>query len=81
MEKVADTILFPCKYQTNGCLLNLIHKNKLEHEDGCDFRPVTSKLLSFFSCIVGCCSSTCVLVQVPHVNGKGVWRMSCNIFG
>ncbi|CAF1126397.1 unnamed protein product, partial [Didymodactylos carnosus] len=39
MEKVADTILFPCKYQTNGCLLNLIHKHKLEHEDICDFRP------------------------------------------
>jgi hypothetical protein len=40
MEKVADTILFPCKYQTNGCLLNLMHKTKLEHEDSCDFRPV-----------------------------------------
>jgi hypothetical protein len=39
MEKVADTILFPCKYQTNGCLLNLVHKHKLEHEDCCDFRP------------------------------------------
>ncbi|CAF0782429.1 unnamed protein product [Adineta ricciae] len=39
MEKVADTILFPCKYQTNGCLLSLMHKHKLEHEDGCDFRP------------------------------------------
>ena len=40
MEKVADTILFPCKYQNNGCQLSLIHKNKLEHEDSCDFRPV-----------------------------------------
>ncbi|CAF2399875.1 unnamed protein product [Rotaria sp. Silwood2] len=39
MEKVADTILFPCKYQTNGCLLSLTHKHKLEHEDSCDFRP------------------------------------------
>ncbi|CAF0860290.1 unnamed protein product [Rotaria sordida] len=39
MEKVADTIVFPCKYQTNGCLLNLMHKHKLEHEDSCDFRP------------------------------------------
>ncbi|UJR36360.1 hypothetical protein I4U23_029086 [Adineta vaga] len=39
MEKVADTILFPCKYQTNGCLISLMHKHKLEHEDGCDFRP------------------------------------------
>lgn len=40
MEKVADTILFPCKYQNNGCQLSLIHKGKLEHEDSCDFRPV-----------------------------------------
>ena len=43
MEKVADTIVFPCKYQTNGCLLSLMHKQKLEHEDSCDFRPVSSK--------------------------------------
>lgn len=40
IEKVADTILFPCKYQSNGCQLSLMHKNKLEHEDTCDFRPV-----------------------------------------
>lgn len=42
MEKVADTILFPCKYQTNGCHLSLTHKQKLEHEESCDFRPVSS---------------------------------------
>jgi E3 ubiquitin-protein ligase SIAH1 len=46
MEKVADTIVFPCKYQTNGCLLSLMHKHKLEHEDSCDFRPVNN-LFSF----------------------------------
>ncbi len=46
MEKVADTILFPCKYQTNGCLLNLVHKHKLEHEDCCDFRPVKDQFFS-----------------------------------
>ena len=40
MEKVADTIFFPCKYQANGCLVSLMHKQKLEHEDSCDFRPV-----------------------------------------
>jgi E3 ubiquitin-protein ligase SIAH1 len=49
MEKVADTIVFPCKYQTNGCLLSLMHKHKLEHEDCCDFRPVNIQL--FFSLI------------------------------
>jgi E3 ubiquitin-protein ligase SIAH1 len=49
MEKVADTILFPCKYQTNGCVLNLMHKHKLEHEDCCDFRPVKMFFSSFSS--------------------------------
>lgn len=42
MEKVADTILFPCKYQNNGCSTSLMHKHKLEHEDSCDFRPVNN---------------------------------------
>ena len=49
MEKVADTILFPCKYQNNGCQLNLIHKTKLDHEDSCDFRPVRVQIYSFNS--------------------------------
>ena len=48
MEKVADTILFPCKYQTNGCQLNLTHKLKLEHEESCDFRPVGAAEASQF---------------------------------
>jgi len=48
MEKVADTIVFPCKYQTNGCLLSLMHKHKLEHEDCCDFRPVKNLFLLNF---------------------------------
>ena len=45
MEKVADTILFPCKYQSIGCHSDLMHKHKLEHEDCCDFRPVRSPVL------------------------------------
>lgn len=52
MEKVADTILFPCKYQTNGCHLNLTHKFKLDHEESCDYRPVlllTLKMIVYFS--------------------------------
>jgi hypothetical protein len=64
MEKVADTILFPCKYQTNGCLLSLMHKHKLEHEDCCDFRPVTILLSSdslslFLKYICPCPGASC----------------------
>lgn len=43
MEKVADTIVFPCKYQNGGCHSSLNHKDKLLHEESCDFRPVTIK--------------------------------------
>jgi hypothetical protein len=67
MEKVADTILFPCKYQTNGCVLNLMHKHKLEHEDCCDFRPVKiffflhflHLLVDFFQYMCPCPGASC----------------------
>lgn len=74
MEKVADTIMFPCKYQTNGCHVNLIHKHKLEHEDGCDFRPVGSSSLreTDVSIFIFLLSSTCVPVQAPRASGKEV---------
>ena len=39
MEKVANTVFFPCKYSSNGCGVMLLHTEKMEHEDACEFRP------------------------------------------
>ncbi|XP_013422072.1 E3 ubiquitin-protein ligase SIAH1 [Lingula anatina] len=39
MEKVAMTVMFPCKYMSNGCAVNLLHTEKTEHEETCEFRP------------------------------------------
>lgn len=39
MEKVASTVLFPCRYSTSGCSTNLLHTQKAEHEELCEYRP------------------------------------------
>ncbi|UYV68356.1 SIAH2 [Cordylochernes scorpioides] len=39
MEKVASTVMFPCKYSSSGCTLHLVHSDKPDHEEGCEFRP------------------------------------------
>lgn len=39
MEKVASTVLFPCKYSSGGCGMTLLHTEKVEHEETCEFRP------------------------------------------
>ena len=39
MEKVAETVMFPCKYVSSGCTLRLLHKDKRAHEEGCEYRP------------------------------------------
>ena len=39
MEKVASTVMFPCKYSTSGCAVSLLHTEKGEHEEACEFRP------------------------------------------
>lgn len=38
MEKVANSVLFPCKYASTGCVLCLPYPEKLKHEDICKFR-------------------------------------------
>jgi E3 ubiquitin-protein ligase SIAH1 len=38
MEKVAATVLFPCRYSNNGCPQTLLHTDKGEHEETCEFR-------------------------------------------
>lgn len=39
MEKVANTVFFPCKYSLTGCTALLSHSDKPEHEEACEFRP------------------------------------------
>jgi len=39
MEKVASTVMFPCRYQSSGCGLCLLHTEKTDHEETCEFRP------------------------------------------
>ena len=38
MEKVAGSVLFPCRYVSNGCNATMPHTDKSSHEDGCEFR-------------------------------------------
>ena len=38
MEKVAVTVSFPCKYSSSGCPVTLIHTEKTDHEETCEFR-------------------------------------------
>lgn len=39
MEKVADSVQFPCKYITSGCREKMHHSTKRQHEEQCPFRP------------------------------------------
>ncbi|KAM7286556.1 E3 ubiquitin-protein ligase Siah1 [Ixodes scapularis] len=39
MEKVANSVFFPCKYSSTGCPALLSHSEKPEHEETCEFRP------------------------------------------
>ncbi|XP_050426973.1 E3 ubiquitin-protein ligase SIAH1A-like [Adelges cooleyi] len=39
MEKVASTVMFPCKYSSSGCPVSLLHSEKIEHEELCERGP------------------------------------------
>lgn len=39
MEKVASTVLFPCKFSTSGCQVSMLHTDKGDHEEVCEYRP------------------------------------------
>lgn len=39
LEKIANTVKFPCKFAQSGCALSFHHYEKVEHEDVCEFRP------------------------------------------
>ncbi|CAI2351023.1 unnamed protein product [Caenorhabditis sp. 36 PRJEB53466] len=39
LEKIANTVRFPCKFSNSGCPLNFHHIDKIEHEELCEYRP------------------------------------------
>lgn len=39
MEKLATTMMFPCKYSSSGCLASFLYTDKLDHEDSCEYKP------------------------------------------
>ncbi|CAI5449504.1 unnamed protein product [Caenorhabditis angaria] len=39
LEKIANTVRFPCKFSNSGCALNFHHYEKVEHEELCEYRP------------------------------------------
>ncbi|TGZ67463.1 hypothetical protein CRM22_004772 [Opisthorchis felineus] len=39
MEKLASSVLFPCKFSTSGCPETFHYTSKAEHESVCEFRP------------------------------------------
>ncbi|CAH8556393.1 unnamed protein product [Schistosoma bovis] len=39
MEKLASSVLFPCKYSTSGCPETFHYTSKSEHEAACEYRP------------------------------------------
>lgn len=52
MEKLAVTMMFPCKYMTSGCSATLPYLEKPDHEDSCEFKP--------YQCP---CPGTCLLIN------------------
>lgn len=38
MEKIANTMHFPCKFSHAGCSQFFLHTEKIEHEEGCEYR-------------------------------------------
>ncbi|GER48077.1 E3 ubiquitin-protein ligase, partial [Striga asiatica] len=39
LEKVLESLTFPCKNSSNGCTESLTHIDRLSHEDTCEFTP------------------------------------------
>ncbi|KAK6746893.1 hypothetical protein RB195_000252 [Necator americanus] len=39
LEKIANTVRFPCKFASSGCPLFFYHFDKVEHEEACECRP------------------------------------------
>lgn len=65
LEKLASSLLFPCRYASVGCLITLPPVDKERHEKLCDFRPCSCP------CPGGFCKWQGELNKViPHLNRK-----------
>lgn len=40
LEKIANTVSFPCKYSCYGCPTTMQHTEKMDHEEACEFKSV-----------------------------------------
>jgi len=38
LEKIANSVSFPCRYSSSGCLSTLMYSEKAAHEEVCEFR-------------------------------------------
>ncbi|OON23092.1 seven in absentia protein [Opisthorchis viverrini] len=53
MEKLASSVLFPCKFSTSGCPETFHYTSKAEHESVCEFRCVPLPVrLSLSRCLM-----------------------------
>jgi hypothetical protein len=48
MEKVASTVMFPCKYSSGGCIISLLHTEKVRG----NFSIVESVFISVYKIFV-----------------------------
>jgi E3 ubiquitin-protein ligase SIAH1 len=47
MDRVASSIILPCKYSTFGCKVSLLYTQRRKHEGTCEFRPYSCPLKEF----------------------------------
>lgn len=53
LEKVAESLELPCRYQSLGCHDLLPYYGKIKHEKHCSFRPYTCPYASSECCVTG----------------------------
>uniref|UniRef100_A0A8C5P2E7 E3 ubiquitin-protein ligase n=1 Tax=Jaculus jaculus TaxID=51337 RepID=A0A8C5P2E7_JACJA len=75
MEKVAHSVLFPCKYASSGCEITLPHTEKADHEELCEFRPYSCP------CPGASCKWQVFLATDINLPGAVDWVMMQSCFG
>jgi hypothetical protein len=62
MDRVASSIILPCKYSTFGCTVSLLYTQRRKHEGTCEFRPFFCPLKEF-----SCNWEGSLKVLLPHL--------------